>query len=284
MVGANAASGRVLPDPDPRWSDLRKRVASALVLLPVALACLWYGGLPFTLLVSGAAFGMAYEWVRMGDRNVWALPNIVLPLIALIAAVLAGDGFEITGLEALAVGVIVLLCFGGAMRGRVTLAIGMPYVGLGAVALAWLRADPIAGFANVLFLLLIVWGSDIGAYLAGRVFGGPKLAPAISPGKTWSGAVGGLLAAMCVAAIAAWRLDPDASMARACILGAALGVTAQAGDLLESAIKRHFGVKDSGRLIPGHGGLLDRFDAVLLVAPVAAILALCVGRGVVLWQ
>jgi phosphatidate cytidylyltransferase len=170
------------------------------------------------------------------------------------------------------------------LSGRIGLPLGVPYLGLAGIALVWLRADPAAGRANLLFLLLLVWASDIGAYLAGRLLGGPRLAPSISPGKTWSGAAGGLAAAILVGLLFVLLLPGPASIPRTACLAAGLGLIAQAGDLLESRIKRHFGVKDSGHLIPGHGGLLDRLDAVLAAAPVAAILALVAGPGVALWQ
>ncbi len=130
-----------------------------------------------------------------------------------------------------------------------------------------------------------MWASDIGAYVAGRAIGGPRLAPRISPGKTVSGALGGLLAAVLVGIVAALSLAAShpAALWRAGLLAGLLGVVAQAGDLGESYVKRHFGVKDSGRLIPGHGGLLDRLDALLAVALAASLLALIEGRGVVLW-
>jgi phosphatidate cytidylyltransferase len=135
----------------------------------------------------------------------------------------------------------------------------------------------------VLFLLLVVWAGDIGAYLVGRWIGGPRLAPSISPGKTWSGAAGGLVAAVAAGLAAAHVLSDSASW-RAVVVAAVLGVVAQSGDLLESFVKRRLEVKDSGSLIPGHGGLFDRLDGVLAAAPVAALLALTQGRGVVLWQ
>jgi phosphatidate cytidylyltransferase len=169
-------------------------------------------------------------------------------------------------------------------RHKFELAFGLPYIGLAAVALPWLRADPEVGLRNTLFVLSIVWASDIGAYMVGRLVGGPKLAPAISPGKTWSGAAGGLACAVLGGtAVAAW-VSPELSALHVIGPGIILGVISQAGDLLESALKRYFGVKDSGRIIPGHGGLLDRLDALLAVAPVAALLAFTVGRGVVLWR
>jgi phosphatidate cytidylyltransferase len=163
------------------------------------------------------------------------------------------------------------------------LAVGVPYVGIAAVALLWLRDDPVAGRADILFLVLTVWAGDIGAYLVGRWIGGPKLAPRISPGKTWSGAAGGLIGGCLCGLVVAHLFSAPATEWRVIGVAALLGVVAQGGDLLESRIKRRFGVKDSGRTIPGHGGLLDRLDGLLTAAPVAALLALAVGRGVVLW-
>lgn len=169
-------------------------------------------------------------------------------------------------------------------RHELALTFGLPYLGLAAIALPWLRADPAVGLRNTLFVLSVVWASDIGAYLVGRLVGGPKLAPAISPGKTWSGAAGGLISAVLACILVATSVSPEIAAYHAIGPAILLGVISQAGDLLESALKRHFGVKDSGRIIPGHGGLLDRLDALLAVAPVAALLALTVGRGVVLWR
>jgi phosphatidate cytidylyltransferase len=169
-------------------------------------------------------------------------------------------------------------------RRKRDLAFGLPYLGLAAVALPWLRSDPAVGLGNTFFVLAIVWASDIGAYLVGRLAGGPKLAPAISPGKTWSGAAGGLICGVLGGMAVAACVSPEISVFHVIEPGIGLGIISQAGDLLESAIKRHFGVKDSGRIIPGHGGLLDRLDALLAVAPVAALLAFTLGRGVVLWR
>ena len=232
------------PNPHPRdltrmgrWGDLRLRVLSGVILAPLALICIWVGGIAFALLMLVATVGMAFEWLRM---------------------VRAGSG------------------------GTASLLLGLAYILLAAAGLFWLRADPVAGRANLVFLLVLVWASDIGAYIVGRAVGGPRLAPRISPGKTVSGAVGGLAAAVLVGLVAAipWSAFPW----RAGMLSGLLGVIAQAGDLLESFVKRHFGVKDSGRLIPGHGGLLDRVDALLAVALAASLLALIQGRGVMLWK
>ena len=223
-----------------RWSDLRLRVASAAVLLPVALACLFAGGLPWLALVLAATLALLWEWWRL-----WRLRPGAVPALTLLA--------------------------------------GWLYMIVGAGSLYWLRSDPVAGLIDVLFLLVVVWSSDIGAYLAGRLIGGPKLAPAISPGKTWSGAVGGLVCAMGVGLLVSRAVAPG-PVVHALIVGAGLSVAAQLGDLLESALKRHFGVKDSSRLIPGHGGVFDRLDGVLAAAPVALVLALVLGAGVELWR
>ena len=163
------------------------------------------------------------------------------------------------------------------------LALGVLYIGVAFLCMIELRHDNEAGRANVLLLLLVVWASDIGAYAAGRAVGGPLLWPQVSPAKTWSGAAGGLALAMLVAAFVAPLLAPGGAL-RAAAVAAVLAVATQAGDLLESAIKRHFKVKDTSSLIPGHGGLLDRLDGLLAAAPAAMALALLSGLGQPLWR
>ncbi len=160
--------------------------------------------------------------------------------------------------------------------------VGSGYLGVAVFALLMLRLDPATGFGNVLFLLAMIWAADIGAYAAGRICGGPRLAPRISPGKTWSGAIGGvlmpLIVAMTFAAIGHGRF------ASAVTIAIVLAIVGQAGDLLESMIKRRAGVKDSGSLVPGHGGVLDRLDSLLAAAPCAALFAGMQWRGFYLWQ
>ena len=161
--------------------------------------------------------------------------------------------------------------------------LGALYLLPASAALVWLRETPGVGFGNVLFVMLIVWASDIGAYMTGRLIGGPKLAPSISPGKTRSGAVGGLISAMLIGLIAAELSPHGGAPLRAALEAGLLGIASQSGDLLESAIKRRAGVKDSGWILPGHGGLLDRLDGLLTAAPLAAMMALAVGQGMYLW-
>ena len=299
-MGPVLAEGRV-GAPRARWNDLITRVLSAAVLLPVALYCIWSGGVFFNALIGVGCVVLALEWSGMCGIDPGSPRMFWLP--ALIAGVAAATIFHsaLLALSLLLAGSVLTAVLSGAwtthapsprgagrgvggQAGRLNLAFGVPYLGMAAVALLWLRADPVAGWPNTIFILCIVWGSDIGAYMIGRLCGGPKLAPSVSPGKTWSGAAGGLAAAALAGIAVAACFSAGFSPSHVAELAVGLGIVSQAGDLLESALKRHFGVKDSGRIIPGHGGLLDRVDAVLAVAPVAAVLAFSVGRGVVLWR
>jgi phosphatidate cytidylyltransferase len=258
---------------------------SGLVLLIIALSCVWAGGFLFTLLVAVGGLVLAREWLAMCGHGPTGGPAFWMPVVIVAAALCSGLDAVGGGLAVLLIGTAAAAWWGGRLApSRRILAFGFPYLGLAAVALPWLRTDPAVGLANTLFLLSIVWASDVGAYLVGRLVGGPKLAPAISPGKTWSGAAGGLIGAASVSVAVAACFSAAFSPLHVIELALALGIISQVGDLLESALKRHFGVKDSGRIIPGHGGLLDRVDALLAVAPFAALLAFTLGRGVVLWR
>ncbi len=215
---------------------------------------------------------------RWSDLRLRVASACVLAPVGLAGLWIGGAAWlALVALLALGLGVEwALLCRRlGARTRLVALAAGVPYLGLGVVALLWLRAGPESGRLAVLFVLLVVWASDIGAYATGRLLGGPLLAPAISPGKTWAGALGGLAAAT---AVGFATLHPASAL-----LAAGLGTAAQAGDLMESAMKRGFGVKDSGWLIPGHGGLLDRLDGLLTAAPAAAALQLLAGGPALGW-
>lgn len=247
------------------------RLISALILAPAALACLFVGAAPFAVLVLIASALMAYEW------NALSAPGHDRPLTVLFAFVLAGsigatwnDSLAIAAVVAVVgVGLAALLArgIGAAPTWAAT---GLAYLVLPALALIWLRDLP-AGAFLVLWLLLVIWSVDIGAYAAGRTFGGPRLAPRISPGKTWSGLAGGIAAGGVVAALAGTMLKLG-TVPGLLVLGGALAILGQIGDLAESAFKRRFGAKDSGRLIPGHGGVLDRLDGLLAIAPVVAAL------------
>jgi phosphatidate cytidylyltransferase len=223
---------------------------------------------------------------RWKDLRIRALSTLVM-VPAAAAAILAGGIIWQLVLGALTAGAIFewagLSAPTSAPRGTAIRVGGFLYIGLAYLSLLFLRASP-AGAANVLFVAITVAAGDIGAYIAGRLIGGPKLAPSLSPGKTRSGAVGGLFAGIAAGtALAAIYTPHPTSLLTAAALAASLSVVAQAGDLLESAMKRRFGKKDSSNLIPGHGGLLDRLDGLLAAAPVAA-LWLAVRQGAYPWQ
>ena len=230
--------------------------------------------------------GLGREWAALLRRPLAGLRGLVLllwPAIACLAA-LTTERWQETGRWQEAVAMLAAPLLLGPPIAAGTVAIG--FAGL---ALLWLRDHAGADCTGVLFVILTVWASDSVAYLAGRALGGPKLAPSISPGKTWSGSLGGLAGAMLVGALLAAllpappALDPAICVVRGMLAGLLLGLVAQAGDLAESAFKRRCGVKDSGRLIPGHGGLLDRFDGLLAAAPVAAALSLAAPAGAGFW-
>lgn len=263
------------------WSNLRTRVLSALILAPLALGAIWLGGPAFLLLTAVGVALLTVEWGAMCDRETPARAAAIMAC-AVLAAVFATYlghpwvGWLLVGLGAIAGSIIALVR--GKLDRPADIAFGVLYIGAPLVALVWLREGP-AGLAWTILLIAVVWSADIGAYLVGNALKGPKLWPRFSPNKTWSGFFGGLLGGMAAAAgIAALRFGgpPLASAIWIGLLGA---LAAMAGDLWESALKRRFGVKDSGDLIPGHGGLLDRVDGLMFAAVLIAGVRLLVFRG-----
>jgi phosphatidate cytidylyltransferase len=229
-------------------SNLVLRIASAIVLAPIAVAAVYAGGWPFAIFWAVAAAAVLWEWSTMvgqdrslsdGKRSVWLV---------------AGAGYAAVVFAA-------------------------PLV---------LRLDTQLGLFAIVFLFAIVWTTDIAGYFAGRAVGGPKLAPAISPKKTWSGTIGGTCGAILVAVLAA-RWAGTFNLAAVAGIALLLSVVSQIGDLFESAMKRHFGVKDSSRLIPGHGGVMDRLDGFWAAVLLSAVIGLVRGgldapaRGLLVW-
>lgn len=261
-----------------RIADLKVRVLSALVLGPLVLLAVLAGGWVFRGLLAVSALVAIGEWALMvaADRTPEAFWHSLLAIAVVI--LVYGLGGPLAALAvAAALGVIVQVSAGGSTGSRL-LGLGIPYVAAGVGGLAWLREE--AGVALLLFGLLAVWATDIGAYAAGRAIGGPKLAPRISPKKTWAGLAGGMAAAAVVGVGVALTLGA-AKPWLALIVGALVAVVGQAGDLFESWVKRRFNVKDSSNLIPGHGGLLDRIDGLLVAAPVLAVFHVTLGAC---WQ
>lgn len=259
-------------------SNLQLRVISALILAVIVLSLTWLGGLPFRILAAAIGGLVFYEWMtvsgQMRDRPlaaaVWFL--VMLVLLGLIVGV-ANDLLLIA-----AVAFAVAMAVAGTIRGRgIETGKGVAYALVPAIALAGLRGDATPGLWAIIYLFAVVWATDIFAYFVGRAIGGPKLAPSISPGKTWSGAIGGVVFAV-VAAIAVAYAHGGASPWLLGLIAVPLSAVSQLGDLYESRFKRRFGAKDSSNLIPGHGGVMDRVDG-LVAAAVALYLAAFMGSN-----
>ncbi|HEV7997716.1 MAG TPA: phosphatidate cytidylyltransferase [Stellaceae bacterium] len=276
--------------------QLRLRVLSALALAPLPIAAIWFDGPWLALLTALAAAVMAWEWGRLCHRrrigppaSSWAADAMPVEIV-LVAVVLAAVAIAALGGAGLAVAAALAgagLVFWAAHRSAGAkpgwAALGALWVGLPCVALLWLARQQTGGRMTLLWLLAVVWATDIGAYTIGRSLGGPRLAPRWSPRKTWSGFLGGVICAALAGGATALALG-IASAAPLMLVSAGLAIVAQFGDLAESLAKRRFGVKDSSGLIPGHGGLLDRLDGLLAAIPAVALLTLIGGHSVLAWR
>jgi phosphatidate cytidylyltransferase len=272
--------------------NLLMRVIAGAVLAPVAIAIAYAGGWLWTTLVTFAAVGLYIEWLTI----VGAARETRVVASGAIALAIAGGclafGRIDAALLALALGLAVALL---SPERRRWIAAGFCYAAVALVASVLLRLDPEMGFVALVFVLLIVWVTDIGGYVAGRGIGGPKLWPRVSPKKTWAGALGGFLTSLIVAAgfavFGSNKADPALTfkMGPFLLLAAVLSIASQLGDLFESAVKRRFGVKDSSHIIPGHGGLMDRLDGFVAAVVLAAFFGFLrggvdgVGRGLMVW-
>ena len=270
----------------PPKSDLARRIIVAVPLIVVALAALRAGGLWFGALASLASLLMFAEWAQMHRiGRTQRFVGLLAVGLACLATTRDLPTYAAIGLVLVAIVWSVIRL--ARRKPRDGFAAGLLYAGLPGVALIWLR-EP-SGLGIVLWVLLIVWSTDILAYFAGRAIGGPKIAPRISPKKTWAGLIGGMTgAALASAGMAIWWFqaeferagglgDPTGfwnprNVAAMAITGAGLAIVSQAGDFYESWLKRRAGVKDSGTLLPGHGGVMDRLDGLVPVAIVVALL------------
>ncbi|MET1028289.1 MAG: phosphatidate cytidylyltransferase [Dongiaceae bacterium] len=276
-------------------TPLQQRIASSAVLLPVALFALWSGGALWALLIGVFALVMAWEWSaicaeRRPVQVPWPAGRPTIAGLAMIATVALSLLLYATALlpqipfwlwPVAGAGVTFLLAWPGHRWSGLWLVAGILYIVAGAEAAIALRMQP-EGLATEIWIMALVVAVDTGAYAAGRTIGGPKLLPRISPSKTWAGLAGAILSAGVIGALAAALLDRPTVWPLAVASGL-LAVVGQAGDLFESFLKRHFGVKDSGRIIPGHGGVLDRMDGLLAVVLAVAILERIFGGGILEW-
>ena len=262
-----------------KWGDLGVRTASALVLIPAVIACAWFGGIwfkGFVLLLGGL---IAHEWASMVHPRNFAQYTLHMGA-ALSGAVLpdsAGVGIALLVILGLAL-VSIFMARKEDPDSSKWRYLGIFYVGFPALALILLRADSHYGFAAILWVFLVVWSADTVAYFAGRIIGGPRLAPAISPKKTWAGLGGAVAGSALISFIFAWVTQLDGVWTLAIIAGC-LAFVEQAGDLFESSLKRFHGVKDASKLIPGHGGVIDRVDGLIAVAVAAALIGVFHEQG-----
>ena len=273
------------PAVGPGQRNLITRVASAVILVPLAIAAAYAGGWYWTALVTLCAIGLFVEWLMVTGAS----GNT--PLVVTGAGVLAISApFLVLQNTGAAFFVLVLGVIAVAVRAsaqRLWALGGFLYAAAALVASIVVRLDRSEGFVALVFILLVVWCTDIGGYFAGRAIGGAKLWPRVSPNKTWAGAVGGFVASLMVAA--GFAVNGFGKMGPLLMTAAALSVASQLGDLFESAIKRRFGVKDSSHIIPGHGGLMDRLDGFVAAVVLAAILGTLrggaggVGTGLMVW-
>jgi phosphatidate cytidylyltransferase len=272
--------------PSASTGDLGKRVASGIVMALIAVGAVVLGGWPFVLFWAAAAVGIFWEWSAIVALG--AVAARVVGVAALIAAALAAGAGQIYGaVMALAAGAaaVAAACEPG-RRGWG--AAGIAYAGIVLIAPILLRRDRELGLVAMLFLFAVVWSTDILGYFVGRAIGGPRLAPSISPKKTWSGAGGGALGAL-AAGIAVVYIAGDITLLPVTCVAFVLSIASQAGDLFESAVKRRFGVKDASHVIPGHGGLMDRLDGFIAASGGAALVGIMRGgldasaRGLLLW-
>jgi phosphatidate cytidylyltransferase len=265
--------------------NLLMRVAAASVLAPLAIAAAYAGGWLWSALVALAAVGLYLEWLMV----VGATHEIRVTVSGSVALAIAGwylaAGQITVSLAPVALGLVVVVLL--SPQRRHWTAAGFLYAAAAQMASVLVRLDQAHGFVALIFVLLVVWVSDIGGYVAGRGIGGPKLWPRVSPKKTWAGAIGGFAGSLVIAAgFAALGFGKALPLL---VLAAILSVASQFGDLFESAVKRRFGVKDSSHIIPGHGGLMDRLDGYVAAIVLAAIFGVLrggtdsIGPALMIW-
>ena len=284
-AAAEAAPAAAETAPESNSRNLLMRIVVAAVLIPLAVAIAYFGGWLWIALVTAAAIGLFVEWLAV----VGLAGAVALAIRGGVALALGGICFAVGRIDAalivLTIGLVAVVST--APDRRSWAAAGFCYAAAAEIASVLLRLDPVMGFAALMFVLVIVWVTDSGGYFAGRGIGGPKLWPRVSPKKTWAGAVGGFVASLAVGyGFAVFDLGRTVPLLLA---AAVLSVASQLGDLLESAVKRRFGVKDSSHIIPGHGGLMDRLDGFVAAVVLAALFGFLrggadgVGRGLMIW-
>ena len=258
-----------------RNSHLASRIAAALVLMPLTVGLTWAGGIYFTVLIAGCAVLLAREWSRLCGARPESLPAVGLGIgsAAIIGLAYLHPDYALAAVACIVLYFVLRRLPASQMPkpNRVWLAAGALVIPTAGLTLIWLRTMPENGLFLVVWLFAVVWAADIAAFATGKTVGGPRLAPSISPNKTWSGFGGGLAGASIVGFCLSYAIAGEAILL-ALIAGMLVGLASAVGDIFESYLKRRFDAKDSGGLIPGHGGVLDRLDSLLAAAPATLFL------------
>jgi phosphatidate cytidylyltransferase len=279
-MNITAASGDMEP-PDKgavSGASLKSRIISAIILAPLVVWAVYFGSPVYDLIILGAVVIMAWEWRRICTEQQFDKAGVVLAVVVAGATVLASFQQAGPAVILVCIGALVLwpIIVGSEKGSSIWTIAGVLAIGFAGISLILIRGIG-DNWLIAIWFLIAVWTTDIAAFFVGRAVGGPKLAPKISPGKTWSGLIGGIAGAVGWSAI--WALWTGAEQAGSlAFLGAVIAIFAQIGDLGVSRVKRRYGVKDTGTLIPGHGGLLDRVDGIIGAAPVA-LLCMATTRG-----
>lgn len=258
------------------WTNLGLRIASAVVLVPAALAAAWFGGWLFLVLIAVATALLAIEWGGMSAPHAPIRVSLAVTVAVLSGVFLGHEGHYGLAWIAVAIGALAAaLVARGVAERPADAAFGVAYIAPACICLVWLRdaghVMSVQGHWWIMMLFAVTWAADIGAFAVGSTLKGPKLWPRFSPNKTWSGFIGGLLAAMATGTLMSALSVFQLNLVAAGLIGLLVGFATMAGDLWESALKRRFGVKDSGDLIPGHGGLLDRVDGLMFAVVVMSL-------------
>ncbi|MBN9081871.1 MAG: CDP-archaeol synthase [Rhizobiales bacterium] len=259
-------------------------------MVALALGSAWLGGHLFALFWMIAGFAVFWEWQRMvggaQERYRLIVGGLALAVAAQLSLTLRAD----VAVLVIIVGAVVVALLAGREK-ALWAGPGLIYAGALVISVCVLRSSFFEGLTSILWAFAVVWGTDVMAYFGGRLIGGPKLWPRISPGKTWSGLICGVIcgAGLGVSVVQYWRTAGEINLLPVFLVGILAGLAAQGGDLFESGMKRHFGVKDSSQLIPGHGGAMDRLDGFIVAVTLAAIIGLArngfyaPARGLLVW-
>lgn len=282
MSSPDAAS-----DVGAKFKDLKTRLGPALIVAALAFTCIWLGGIWIAAIAALAAGLMMAEWrnitggrleAPLASGGIYIFACGWVPLIAWAQS----WGLAVFGILALGLYGLVADWRRGARAEGLWAVLGLTYIGMAALAFVSLRAVEPFGFISIIWAVLVVVAADVGGYFAGRLIGGPKLWPAVSPKKTWAGLGGAVL----LAVLTGWMFSGATTgtyFPQVCAVSAVAAILAQAGDIAESALKRRFGVKDSGSILPGHGGVLDRLDGHMVALLVAAVVTFSRGQPVFIW-